>query len=182
MNRNRWWIPAVILLGAGCATNVDMGELPADHPANPDAETAECPVPTVLLDRSLSLPDMDPFDDSKQHDHLQQKGHSGEDMMDPHDNQYQQHGHAKPNFEPVYACPKHPDETSPYVGNCMRCNRPLKQSIPQDKPTSATKESEPSKPTSSYLCTMHPALPLESPGLCPVCGMTLIKREAKRNE
>jgi len=79
----------------------------------------------------------------------------------------------------IYRCPIHTGETSPYVGNCPKCGKPREegmlskgdsmQHVPMDEGTEQSK--------ASYFCTMHPQLPLDSPGLCPVCGMTLIERK-----
>ncbi|MEK7448402.1 MAG: efflux RND transporter periplasmic adaptor subunit [Planctomycetota bacterium] len=33
-----------------------------------------------------------------------------------------------------------------------------------------------------YTCAMHPAIRLQGPGDCPICGMSLVKREAGREE
>jgi hypothetical protein len=163
---------SAILIAAGCATRVDMGELPADHPASPQAEAAQSLEPTALLNRSLPLSGSSPVDEAKQHDHMQQM------EPGPHDAQERQQDHAKSKPESQYACPKHPEMTSPYVGNCMRCNHPLERQITHHE-SSPKPDAAQEDPASPYLCTMHPSLPLNSSGLCPVCGMTLIERKTK---
>jgi len=176
--RNMTSFVPIIFLAVGCATRVDMGELPADHPASPQAEAAQSLEPTALLNRSLPLSASSPVA-AKQHEHGQQENHGTSKMMEgPQDAQDRQHDHAKPKSESRYACPKHPEMTSPYVGNCMRCNHPLERQVTHHE-SSPKPDAAQEKTASPYLCTMHPSLSLNSPGLCPVCGMTLIERKTK---
>lgn len=38
----------------------------------------------------------------------------------------------------------------------------------------------PSPPAVMYTCPMHPQVEAEKPGTCPICGMTLIKKDKPR--
>ena len=91
-----------------------------------------------------------------------------------------QHGpmHGRAQSGRVYRCPIHLEAVSAYAGNCMRCNRVLEpHAMPAEKMDGCEKAASGGLTSSAYFCTVHPTLPLESPGLCPVCGMTVIKRE-----
>jgi hypothetical protein len=57
----------------------------------------------------------------------------------------------------------------------MVCGRPYEKV----ESMAAPREGDASSSQSAYMCTMHPGLPLGSPGLCPVCGFTLIKRKGE---
>lgn len=57
----------VVVLGAaaGCTVQVVMPEVPASHPAHPDAEAAPLPEPSPLLDSYRPIappPEMEPMD------------------------------------------------------------------------------------------------------------------------
>lgn len=64
----------------GCATVVEMPDLPASHPAHPGAESGVMASPSALLQLELPPPDTDPLDEPAQHDHMQQRGHGDMDM------------------------------------------------------------------------------------------------------
>lgn len=176
-----------LLAAFGCSTTVDMGELPQSHPAHPQANAAPATERSALLERHLPPPDIDPYDDAGQHDHMQQKGHDAADpgttgmQHGPHDADHQQHNHSGEGgrlaTKAVYACPKHAEEQSPYTGNCIRCNRPLERKSVSVEPPHAGEKRPAKESHSPYSCTQHPALSLKSPGLCPVCGMTLVERK-----
>jgi hypothetical protein len=53
----------------------------------------------------------------------------------------------------------------------------------QDERTGATKTGSGEQPRSGkiyYTCSMHPQIHQSSPGNCPICGMTLIKKEERK--
>jgi len=84
----------------------------------------------------------------------------------------------------VYYCPMHPDEVSEKPGSCPKCGMDLqkKESTTSDIGTAkngATKDSKPKKVT--YYCPMHPNETSKKPGKCFICGMDLVKKNAKRN-
>jgi hypothetical protein len=231
----------------GCATVVEMPDLPLSHPANPEAEAPPAMRPSGLLSlHHPPPPNTKPSADPAQHDHMQQRGHGssshgeaggmsmgmGHDGMSgkdhgmsgefvdpgtgeaemsgssktpmkhaegsgskmggmvhdrdelPHDHESEtsppQHGpmHGRAKSGRIYRCPKHLVETSPYNGNCMRCGEvmePVVNEIPQSVEQHGSMPTE--SQASPYRCTVHNDLAFSSPGLCPVCGMTLIERE-----
>lgn len=55
--------------------------------------------------------------------------------------------------------------------------------IQHDQMSAMKKESEESKPMSGktyYTCVMHPQIHEDKPGKCPICGVTLVKKEEKQ--
>jgi FtsP/CotA-like multicopper oxidase with cupredoxin domain len=64
-----------------------------------------------------------------------------------------------------YACPMHPDVTSPDPGTCPKCGMQL---LPVRSET----------PPASYACPMHPNVTSSGPGTCPECGMKLVPSDA----
>jgi FtsP/CotA-like multicopper oxidase with cupredoxin domain len=58
----------------------------------------------------------------------------------------------------VYACPMHPEVTSPVPGRCPECGMKL---LATAAPT-------------IYACPMHPEVTSDQPGRCPQCGMKLL--------
>ena len=65
-----------------------------------------------------------------------------------------------------YACPMHPDVTSPEPGSCPKCGMTL---LPVRSETPAQ---------GSFVCPMHPHVTSTEPGRCPECGMNLVPSEA----
>ncbi len=60
----------------------------------------------------------------------------------------------------TYACPMHPDVTSPEPGRCPKCGMKL---LATQAPT-----------VTAYACPMHPDVVSDQPGRCPKCGMKLL--------
>ncbi len=60
----------------------------------------------------------------------------------------------------VYACPMHPEVTSPEPGRCPKCGMKL---LATAAPAPTT-----------YACPMHPEVTSDQPGRCPKCGMKLL--------
>jgi len=61
--------------------------------------------------------------------------------------------------------------------------QPENKSMNMDKPVQAKPQAEPQKTKVVYTCVMHPEVqmdkPVDKPGNCPKCGMTLIKKAIK---
>jgi FtsP/CotA-like multicopper oxidase with cupredoxin domain len=67
-----------------------------------------------------------------------------------------------------YACPMHPEVTSPEPGTCPKCGMQL---LPARSEQAAD---------SSYVCPMHPEVTSPEPGTCPKCGMKLVPAPLKQ--
>ena len=65
-----------------------------------------------------------------------------------------------------YACPMHPEVTSPEQGTCPKCGMRL---VPSQAETPAP---------SSYVCPMHPEVKAPEPSTCAKCGMRLVASDA----
>lgn len=90
---------------------------------------------------------------------------------------------AMPIIEDTYHCPMHPAYTSDRPGTCPICNMSLvkKENIPtvaSSAPHQHSKKPEQSsKKKDMYYCPMHPTYTSDRPGTCPICNMSLVRRE-----
>ena len=147
----RAFTAAAIALLAGCASGPGGDELPADHPARPDAAVAPVPTPSTTLavgpEQRVAPPEQAPAaTQGGEHGHHGQ-GHGGGGTAtapaptNPTDHGHHgaDHGHhgAAPTTAPaasaptgataaVYSCPHHPEVTSDRPdARCPKCNMKL---------------------------------------------------------
>ncbi len=171
----------------GCATRVRMPELSAGHPAHKDTAAGKEWTPPPRLALHFPVPGTHPSDSAAEHDHMQQWGHGEkriEGMMHPgpppephgHDDEEQSLPAADGvrHVAPAFRCPRHPEEVSPYIGNCPVCGVPLEPIQDARPPLPPSTPGTAMPPESGYYCTMHPQVVKTVPGLCPECGMTLV--------
>jgi hypothetical protein len=182
-----YFIPAgIIMLLAGCATPRSIPEIRADHPAHASVTSGKTVSAPEGLLLHLRLPDAAPSDSAVERDHMQQLGHGGGmmDMMHPGDPPKEHHHENEAGIlpapdggkqaPPAWRCPRHPEEASPYQGNCPQCNTPF-EAIPGVTPAAPPGTTgTATAPEIGYYCTVHPQVRREKPGFCPECGMTLI--------
>ena len=146
-----------LMLLSGCAGNVVVPPLSAEHPAHPEAAQAPLPPPS----QTLALGDAAPAAKTHpathdhgqaQHDHAthQHGGTAGGTAGD-----HAHHGHAahaatapstQPSSHAVYACPHHPEVTSDKPDQrCPKCNMKLVRKAGPATVPAATKPVTPPK-------------------------------------
>lgn len=101
-------ILAIALVAAGCTVRVVMPEVPATHPAHPDAAAAPLPEPSPLLDSYRPVeppPEMAPMDP---------EGMEGMEGMDHGDMGHGQIDHDATGDEEEAPAPDEPAESEPH--------------------------------------------------------------------
>ncbi len=111
---------------------------------------------------------------------------------------------SKEESKSIYICPMHPEVQNDEPGECPKCGMALvKKNDAEKKMDMPPKESEqhhqheekhdehshshvdgnnhddstPSENKNLYTCPMHPEVQSDTPGICPKCGMMLVKKE-----
>jgi Cu2+-exporting ATPase len=94
----------------------------------------------------------------------------------------------------LYTCPMHPEVIQDKPGNCPKCGMNLvldngkdekhSHNLDEEKKvarypvnehhTATTEEKQSLQSFQKYTCPMHPQIIQDSPGNCPLCGMTLV--------
>jgi len=81
----------------------------------------------------------------------------------------------------AWACPMHPRVECGEPGRCPECGMETELRHPpheEDKRTGHTEHTTHAAEQVEYTCPMHPEVVRSEPGNCPICGMTLVPREA----
>ncbi len=137
-----------LFLWVGCATPVNVGPVPVDHPASPQASEAAPPIPSLILrQESQDMPRTHSREPAMGGTRDRGHGMSHEGSAPG--------GHSSSN---VYTCAMHPEVIQTKPGVCPKCGMSLVAGP-------------------AYTCTMHPEVIQTKPGPCPKCGMSLVKRE-----
>jgi rubrerythrin len=173
----------------GCAAT-EPPPLPQNNPADPQVRNSSKSPRNVLgrdettlaIEKQLSATEADAKNaESMKHDmnnmpgmqqgDMQGMQHEGMKMEQP--GQMKQGGAMKGHEEMQQGAPAQPDKKA--VADEMK-----KTADEMKKTSDAMKQkSEQSKPQNFYYtCPMHPQIHADKPGQCPICGMTLIKKEA----
>lgn len=184
----RFLVGAFGLMFAGCAT-VNMPELPATHPAHPEALVSPEPaVPTVLTmhDNAVARPPLPIYSEptpstgeAKNLDAEMGQIHAHES---PGPGGVEQHMMGQIEKTGPFRCPIHPESISDKPGQCTVCGLPLRQASPAaghmfHGTLSAAGESQGAPiMTGLYACPMHPEVTSVEAGACPKCGMDLKKK------
>lgn len=78
--------------------------------------------------------------------------------------------------EPMYTCPMPQDSVfSNKPGKCPKCNMDLVLMQPQGQHDHKDPDKSTSDATSHFTCPMHPQISQTDTGVCPICGMELVK-------
>lgn len=141
------FIPASLLV-VGCAGQMKVEPVAADHPASPDAPEASCPPLSSTL-----RPDTQDAPRTRAEPGVQGMEHQ-EHLKSPAP-EPRHHGQNSPPAQHGSE-PRIDEEASPDPVNVAP----------------ATPDAE-----IVFACPMHPEVLQKTPGYCPRCGMTLIKRQ-----
>ena len=188
----------------GCATNFEPKPLPADHPANVQAEEAPRARTSRLIGSDelsrrsemqlarKDVPNPDFQNSAMSHDMSKMPGM---DMSKQPPNapaqppgKMPEMDHSKMNETPAPAASAtaSPASKEAVEGEMKKTSDEMKKlsdemKAKSDNAKSDQKKSAASKSTPAaavYTCTMHPEVNLPAPGKCPKCGMTLVKKES----
>ena len=185
-------LSALIAL-SGCATNFEPKPLPADHPASAQAQEApragmrrlvasdELTRKTKTQLARNDVPNPDFESGGMSHDMGKMKGmdHSQMNGMERMD-----HSQMKDMTAPAPASPP-ADKKSVEMEMKKTSDEMKKTSDELKKKSDEAKRAKPNAGKSAkslpaqtiYTCVMHPEVQQATPGDCPKCGMTLVKKE-----
>ena len=175
-NRIEMWIFAVMaaLLFGGCAT--EPPPLPPNNPADPQVRSLS------KAPRNLLVKDETTHAIEKQLNATQAYAESAEKMEHDMSNMpgmeqgQMQHGEMKhdQNQDHEQMAPKNTETEKKALADEMK-----KTSQEMKKTSEALKEKtgQAKAGAAVYTCPMHPQVRSDEPGKCPICGMTLVKKE-----
>lgn len=194
----------LLLIGMTGCGEPSRVEVPATHPANPDAAAAPIPPRSTVLTPTAgaagstgTTEPASPASAAHGHHH----GHDGSAGASGAGHESASAAGDAHAMDPAqagdrYTCPMHPDITESHPGKCPTCGMALKKKeVAADQPgnpdqpsaahdtdhaTAAPAPTE-AKPAPTpdagdrYTCSMHPEIIQSEPGKCPKCGMKLKK-------
>ena len=174
------------ILLAGCA-GTQAPPLPQNNPADPQARSSSKGPRdllirdeiTLAIEKRLSTTEADAKNaESMKHDMTNMPGMQQGDMqaMQHEGMKMEQPGQMKPsgemNMQPGAAELQKKgvaDEMKKTADEMKKTSDAMKQKSDEMKPNATI-----------YTCVMHPQIRQDKPGKCPICGMTLIKKETGR--
>ncbi len=162
------WIVAAALV-AGCAVTTPP-PLPPGNPADPQVRVPEKPPANLLAHDETTVAIQSELSQNesaaKSAGSMQQMGHGEMPAM--------QHGEMK--MEDHAAKPGDVESEKKALADEMK-----KTSDEMKRTSDAMKEQSEQKgqENSYFTCPMHPEIHADKPGECPICGMTLIKKEGE---
>jgi hypothetical protein len=167
-----------LTLLAGCATNFESAPLPANHPANPQAQEAPRRASQRLLAsdaitrktiaqldrREAPTPDFRSSGMSHDMNGMDHSKMPGMTMPSPTATV------SPANKEAAEA------EMKKTSDEMKRLSDEMKAEADTEKATAKPSQSAKGEPA-YWTCVMHPEIHADKPGQCPKCGMTLVKKE-----
>lgn len=136
----------------------------------------------------------------KKDDEMQSMDKTGNE----HEKQQHEHMHGEMHQQQVkgekniYTCPMHPEVQSDQPGNCPKCGMALvKKDDEMHSMDKTGKEDEKQQhehlhadmhqqqvkeEKDIFTCPMHPEIQRDKPGNCPICGMTLVKKNNEEQQ
>ncbi len=164
----------------GCATNFEPQPLPVDHPASPQAQEAPRSRTNRLIatDELSRKTEMQLTRKDVPNPAFQDSGMSHDMSKMPGMDQSKMKEMAVPAASPA--------ATKTVEGEMKKTSDEMKKLSDEMKAKSDAAKSDKSTPVASkatpapavYTCLMHPEINLPAPGKCPICGMTLVKKES----
>lgn len=168
----------------GCATNFEPNPLPADHPASPQAQEAPRSRTSRLIatDELSRKTEMQLTRKDVPNPAFQDSGMSHDMSKMPGMDQSKM----KEMPMPAATSAASPADKKAVEGEMKKTSDEMKKLSDEMKAKSDVAKSDKSIPVASkatpapavYTCLRHPEISLPAPGKCPICGMTLVRKES----